>query len=373
MSHTFFTSYIQKRELLCKEGSEKEIFHIELERPPANWSFRVGDSLGICPQNDSVVIHEILKLLQLTGNEFIRDPKKGDDLSLFDFLQNRVNLTKVTPSFCKACLEKMYPKKKALLEKKEAEKFFLPTYLQDYEIYDFLLEHLESPPNIEEILPFFLKQLPRFYSIASCPDTHPERIDLIVRHLCYQKGTSLRQGVASHFLCKTAKIRETRFSVFVLSSKNFTLPSPSKDIIMIGPGTGIAPFRAFLQQRIFQKASGRNWLFFGEQKRAHHFYYETFFSECEKRQLLNLSTAFSRDQPEKFYVQHQLLKQEKELFSWIEKGAYFYVCGDAKKMAREVEKTLLQIFQRQTRTNEEQAKDYLRKLKEEKRYLLDVY
>ncbi len=371
MKSPFFTSYILKREVLSKKGSEKEVFHIELQRDKHSLPFQVGDSLGVYPQNDPLIVRKIVNLLDLTGNEFIQDPRKKDFLSLHSFLQERVNLTRVTPSFCAICTKGMKPEKKALLEGQQKD--FLIPYLEQYEVHDFLEEHMKEPPKIEALLPCFLKQLPRFYSIASCPDTHPKTIDLMIRHVSYPKGTLIRQGIASHFLCKTAEVQKTPLSIFILRSRHFSLPPAQKDIIMIGPGTGVAPFRAFLQQRIFQKASGKNWLFFGEQKKELHFYYQDFFSQCEKEKQLHLSTAFSRDQEEKFYVQHGLLQEEKTVFSWIENGAYIYICGDAKKMAKEVEKTLITILSKQKNIKEELAKEDLQKLKEEKRLLLDVY
>jgi sulfite reductase (NADPH) flavoprotein alpha-component len=180
--------------------------------------------------------------------------------------------------------------------------------------------------------------------------------------------------VGSHFLCHQAAIESTPIPIYVQPSNHFTLPEdPATPIIMIGPGTGIAPFRAFLQERIASQAPGLNWLFFGERNQATDFYYADFWLELEKQGRLRLDLAFSRDQKEKIYVQHKLLEQKKSIWNWIEKGAMLYVCGDAEEMAKDVEWALKEIVQEEGKMIEEDARKFLKTMRAEKRYLLDVY
>jgi sulfite reductase (NADPH) flavoprotein alpha-component len=216
--------------------------------------------------------------------------------------------------------------------------------------------------------------LPRFYSIASSQLLFPEEVHLTVASLSYHVRGIERFGVGSHFLCKRALLRETPIPFYVQTSHNFTLPEdPLASIILIGPGTGIAPFRAFLQERLAKQAKGKNWLFFGERNRATDFYYEDFWLSLEHQGRLRLDCAFSRDGSEKIYVQHKLWEQKKDLWCWIEEGAYLYICGNAEKMAKDVELTLQKIAISEGALTEELARAKIKTLKTEKRLLMDVY
>jgi len=368
-----FFSRIVERYPLTKKGSQKLTYHIELDVENQSLPYKVGDSIGIFPQNSHTLVIRILNRLELTGNEIIEDPRKKDPISSYEYFSSRVNLSRISASLCTFLLPFMEASKQSFLSTLLTDKSSLQAYLNSFELYDFFEKHVKKTPPLSELASYLAVQLPRFYSIASSQQSDPNRLHLTVRYLEYVKGEEKRVGVASHFLCTEAKIATTPIPLYLHPTQHFTLPDPSKDIIMIGPGTGVAPFRAFLQERLSNKAPGKNWLFFGERNRAHDFYYEDFFRLCEKKHGLKLSTAFSRDQVEKSYVQHKLWDAKAQVWQWLEKGAYFYVCGDAKKMAKDVEKTLLKIIEEEGSYSEEEAKKVLIQMRREKRYLLDVY
>ncbi len=198
---------------------------------------------------------------------------------------------------------------------------------------------------------------------------------MTIAHVSYlsSKG-KLRYGVGTHFLCDRAEIETTEVPLYLQPSHGFKLPSdPNASIILVGPGTGIAPYRAFLQERLYKKTQGRNWLFFGERHRKHDFYYADFWLSLEKQGRLRLDLAFSRDGARKIYVQHRMWENRKDLWEWIEEGAFFYVCGDAKEMAKDVEAMLQKIAADQGGLSEEDARRKIKELRAQKRYLADVY
>ena len=212
--------------------------------------------------------------------------------------------------------------------------------------------------------------MPRFYSVASSPKLFKHEIHLTVASLVYETAGGPRRGVGSHFLGHTAVPFETSIPIYVQPSNGFTLPAdPDASIIMIGPGTGIAPFRAFLQEREALGASGRNWLFFGERNRETDFYYEDYFRSLKN---LRLDLAFSRDSAEKVYVQHKLWENRADIWNWLQNGAYLFVCGDADKMAKDVDLTLLRIGQ-DAGLAEEDSREWLKALRKSRHYLQDVY
>jgi sulfite reductase (NADPH) flavoprotein alpha-component len=227
----------------------------------------------------------------------------------------------------------------------------------------------------------FLAQLspipPRLYSIASAPAAHPGEVHLCVAIVRYETHGRKKSGLATGFLADHAKLNERNIPVYVQESKSFRLPADgARDIIMVGPGTGIAPFRAFLEQRALDGATGRNWLFFGEQRRATDFLYGDEFLAWQKQsRLYRLDLAFSRDQPHKIYVQHRMKEQARELWAWLQGGAYFYVCGDAHRMAKDVHQALIDIAQEQGGLAAEAAAEYINGtlMRTERRYLRDVY
>lgn len=342
-----YLARIKERSLLTGPSSTKKTYHINLDISDAEIPFNVGDSIGVLPMNDPQIVDQILHRLKATGQEEIHDPRSNASFLFRDYLLHKANINKVF-------FHKLFP----------VEKTALP-------LIQWVQNHQPHPIELCQVL---LPLMPRFYSIASSPKMFPGEIHLTVAHVSYFLNGQLQFGVGSHFLCDRAQIESTPIPIYVQPSHHFTLPDdPNASIILIGPGTGIAPFRAFLQERLTMQASGRNWLFFGERNRATDFYYADFWLELEKQGRLRLDLAFSRDQSEKVYVQHKMLEQKKSLWNWIEQGSSIYVCGDAQEMAKDVEATLQRIFQEEGSMSEEEARKALKTLRAEKRYLLDVY
>ncbi|MDA7888879.1 sulfite reductase subunit alpha, partial [Akkermansiaceae bacterium] len=241
------------------------------------------------------------------------------------------------------------------------------------ELVDLIIDHPADFSDGEEFVGVLKKLQPRLYSIASSPNAHPGEVHLTVGIVRYNSHGRDRGGVCSTYL--SDRVGDTCSGVFVHSNKAFRLPEDlSQDIIMVGPGTGIAPFRAFLEERDVSKASGRNWLFFGNPHRDKDFIYEDeIMARKESGVLTRLDLAFSRDQAEKIYVQDLMLESGAELWSWLDGGGHFYVCGDASRMAKDVDKALHTIAQQHGGLSEEAAIDYFKELKKEKRYARDVY
>ena len=216
--------------------------------------------------------------------------------------------------------------------------------------------------------------LPRFYSIANSPLVFPNEIHLTLAYVHYTSNGQIRRGVGSSFLADLSTIEETPIPIYLQPSQHFRLPDdPATPIILVGPGTGIAPYRAFLQERIATQAPGKNWLFFGERNRASDFYYEPFWLELEKLGKIKLDLAFSRDGTQKVYVQHKMYERKKEIWDWLQTGAIFYVCGDASKMAKDVDAMLQTIIEEEGKLHVEDARLYIKKLRSDKKYLTDVY
>lgn len=324
-------------------SSTKETYHITLDLKGSHLDYKVGDCLGIFPKNGQKEVAAILDSLGATGQEAIFDPRKGDHLPLATYLIERANLTKVL--------------KKLLLHVKQEGKEF-PHIAA-------LLAMLPRGTLRPEDLPqFLLPLLPRFYSIASAQSEVGEEAHLTVAVT----------GLCSSFLCHELSLGEP-VAVYLQPTIHFTLTErmAQTPLIMIGPGTGIAPFRGFMQERMRKGHSMKNWLFFGERQRKCDFYYESFFTTLANQGCLKLETAFSRDQEEKVYVQHKMLEVSSTLYAWLQEGAYLFVCGDAEKMAKAVEKALISIFEKEKKCSFEEAKESIKNLKKELRYLQDVY
>ncbi|MBS0624786.1 MAG: sulfite reductase [Verrucomicrobia bacterium] len=363
-----FIARIKERYLLTGPASTKRTYHIVLDVSSGPLNFNVGDSIAVLPQNDPHIVKELLHRLNLTGDETIFDSRSSTESTLKQYLLEKANLAKTNSNFIK--LLQTYG---ASLENLLENKAELNLFLQSHSVLDILKRHFKIMLSAQELASHLMPLMPRFYSIASSPKIHPDEIHLTVAFLTYTLQGEKRHGVASHFLCDQAEIESTSIPIYVQPSNGFTLPHPDTSILLIGPGTGVAPFRAFLQERLAHNAKGRNWLFFGERHRNADFYYESFFKELEKQSLLRLDTAFSRDQAEKVYVQHKLLENAASVWDWIQTGAHLYVCGDAEKMAKDVDAALQQIVREQGGLSEEDSRLYLKRLRSEKRYLLDVY
>jgi sulfite reductase (NADPH) flavoprotein alpha-component len=357
-----FPAKIKERYLLNKAGSSKKTYHVTLDLSGSNIQYKAGDAVGIFPENHIDDINGILSALNLSGSEEVTDPRSSGIMTISHFLKTKANLTRITLPLLKLT------KNPALLgdENKEARADFIANHdlIELFEMY---------PPTIplQELTSYFSPMLPRFYSIASSPSVSPDSVDLLVATFSYKHGKKERQGIGSHFLCDLATMHQTSIYTYLHPTPHFTLPDdPNAPIIMIGPGTGVAPYRAFLQERHETNATGKNWLIFGERNRSTDYYYEAFFHSLEKKNFLKLDCAFSRDQKDKQYVQHLLLSQAEEVWSAIHEGAYLYICGDARHMAKDVTSALHSIVETHGKCD---PKAYIKNLRKEKRLLLDVY
>jgi len=353
--------------------SEKDTRHLELDLTGWGLSFEVGDSVGVYPTNDPNLVDEIIRALGATGDEQV--PRlKGEPTKLRDALFGDYSITQPTPKFLKAIAQRAdaAPNLRSLLAPDRKQD--LQTYVWGMEVIDFLIEHPSLRLTPQEFVGLLSKLQPRLYSVASSLKAFPDQVHLIVDVVRYESHGRVRQGVASSFLAQRAD--HVPVPVFVTAAKHFHLPeNPDTPIIMVGPGTGVAPFRAYLQEREVTGAKGKNWLFFGAQHVKCDFAYEEDFDAFMKKEVLTrLDCAWSRDQAHKIYVQHKLADNAAEIWKWIDaEGAQFFVCGDARRMAKDVDATLRQIVQEQGGKSVDQANEYVENLKREKRYKRDVY
>ncbi len=368
------TTYLKERYPLTKVGSTKETYHITLTSETLE--FKPGDSLGIYAQNDPGLVEHLIEALGATGEESITDTRSGQLFSLRAFLTHKANLSRLTSALLKLIYEcdldhQEKNRLSHLLDRENQGE--LKHYLDSHDPLDLFKEYRQARPPLQEICSKFGPLLPRFYSVASSLLVHPGKVDLTVALFTYTHSGERRYGVASHFLCHLAE-ESTPIPVYVQPAHRFALPTErDAPIVMIGPGTGIAPFRAFMQERVFHGSKGKNWLFFGERNQAYDYLYGEFWKELAEKNLLHLSLAFSRDQEHKIYVQDRMREAGADLWAWLQEGALFYICGDASHMARDVEHAMIEIFQVHGSMSEEEAKTLFKHLKKEGRYLTDVY
>lgn len=367
-----FPAKIKERFLLTKPGSSKTTFHVVLDLKDAHLSFKVGDALGIYPHNDPLLVQKMLQLLQEDPQTPVIHPRTQETLSLKVFLSEKVNLARLTSGFIKVMAQALPDNTK--LKELLADKTSLLEYCHSHDTLDLLTEFKAENLPLQEFCAQFSPLLPRFYSVASSPKYNPEEIHLTVALTSYEHRGVIRHGVASHFLCSLAQEQITPIPSYIQATPHFTLPEDQKaPIIMVGPGTGVAPFRGFLQERLALNSPGKNWLFFGERNRHSDFFYEDFWQSLVAQKKLRLDAVFSRDQEKKIYVQHKLLEEGQEIWQWLQEGAFFYICGDADPMAKDVEAALVTITERYGNLSEHEAREYLKNLRAEKRLLVDVY
>jgi sulfite reductase (NADPH) flavoprotein alpha-component len=356
---------------LNSPDSEKDTRHFEISLDGSGLTYEVGDSMAIYPTNDPALVDEVLEALGAKGDEEIAG-NRGVPTTLRDGLMRDFSITQVTPKFLKAIAERASaaPLLNELLEPERRHD--LETYLWGLEVIDFLVEHPSINFAPQEFVALLPKLQPRLYSIASSLKAYPSAVHFIVDIVKYRSHGRTRKGVCSTFLADRCSVSPA--PMFPTASK-FRLPEDGDaPIIMVGPGTGVAPFRAFLQERQAIGARGKTWLFFGSQREKSDFFYKVDFEKFMAEGILTrLDTAFSRDQAHKIYVQDRMMGASGELWKWLEEGAHFYVCGDARRMAKDVDAALHQIVQQQSGKNAEEANEYVEKLKSEKRYKRDVY
>lgn len=372
-----FCASIVERYNLCSKDADKSTWHVVLDIKGSGMTYNVGDSIAVFSINDKIVVEKTLKALRASGEEKIVDRHTQQEWILNDFFVKKANLAEVSRKLIQElCHRQTDPKKKERLTFlfSEGQKDALKEYQGSHEVWDALEENREVIFTPQELCNLLMPLLPRFYSIASSMMAVGEQVHLTVSELKYETNGFQRHGVCTHYLCKLAPLDEKVVPIYLQPSHGFTLPADlSTPIIMVGPGTGVAPFRAFLQERLAQGATGLNWLIFGERYRECNFYYEEYWQELVSAGKLRLDTAFSRDQEHKIYVQHRLMEHSAEVYALLQKGAIFYVCGDAHRMAKDVDAALHHIVKKHGGFDDVAAKDYIKLLKSEKRYLRDVY
>lgn len=353
--------------------SEKDTRHFELDLTGWGLSFEVGDSVAVCATNDPELVNEVIHTLGATGDEQVPRPK-GAPTTFREALLRDYSITQPTSKFLKAIAHRASaaPTLHSLLAPDRRQD--LQTYLWGMEVIDFLIDHPSARFTPEEFVGLLTKLQPRLYSVASSLKAYPDQVHFIVDVVRYESHGRLRKGVCSSFLAERAD--HVAVPVYPCVAKHFHLPeSPDIPLIMVGPGTGVAPFRAYLQERKVTGANGKNWLFFGSQHQRCDYAYGEEFEEFKKDGLLTrLDCAWSRDQADKIYVQHKMNENAAEIWKWLDaEGAHFFVCGDAKRMAKDVDAMLRKIVQEQGGKTVDQANEYVEKLKSEKRYKRDVY
>jgi len=367
-----FFSNVSVNRLLTAEGSEKETRHVELKLEEG-MTYTPGDAVGIIPENRPEAVADALTALGLKGDERVLDHYKVE-ISLEEALRTRLGIGKLARGSV-GQYAKLAPTIEGLKVLTGPEnKARAEEYCWGREFVDLATDFPGVVTDPQQLFNVLQRLTPRMYSISSSQAMHKDSVHTTVRVIRYESHGRDRQGVASGHLGDRAG-EGTTMPIFLHSNANFRLPEDtSAPVIMIGPGTGIAPFRAFLEERQATGQPGDNWLFFGEQREKMDFLYREQLLGMHKDGLLTrLDTAFSRDQHNKVYVQDKMQEQSAELFRWLERGAYFYVCGDATRMAKDVETALLDVIAKGSNGTLEHAAEYLAAMKKQKRYQRDVY
>lgn len=338
---------------LNDRGSNKETYHIEIEA--GDVVYQPGDSIGIVPENNKAIVEEIISITETDTTTNI--DYKDELFSVFNLLHKKLNITYLP--------ERVVKQYAAIVEQ--------DVIIQRTDLLDLLkIYPVKNADQFTQIVKILEPTAPRLYSIASSPEAHSGEIHITVAKNSFKVNDEIEYGLASEFLSHFNTDDELQF--YVSPNNRFRLPEEDKNIIMIGPGTGIAPFRSFIAERDATGASGKNWLFFGEQHFISDFLYQSEIQNWfDTGVLTKVCTAFSRDQKEKIYVQHKMMQHGNEFFEWVHTGGYMYVCGTKDPMSVDVEQTLLQIIEQFGERSKVDAEKYLDNLKEEGRYITDVY
>jgi sulfite reductase (NADPH) flavoprotein alpha-component len=370
-----FPAPLLTRRNLAGPASEKETFHYEFSLEQSGLIYEPGDSLGVFPTNAAERVDEIINLLGFSAEDEVTGAS-GASIALRTALLRERTITTPSRQLVQLVAERV-PAARFLLEYCDpAQRAKLETYLWGRHVVDFVVEYpeLRSKLSASELVSTLSKLQPRLYSIASSLKACPEQAHLLVTNVGFVSYGRARKGVCTSFLSERLE-EGAQVPVFIHSAKHFRLPEdPAASIIMIGVGTGLAPYRGYLQERAATGATGRNWLFFGEQRRAANFYHEKEWDAYLSSGLLTrLDTAFSRDQSQKIYVQHRLREAGREIWDWLSDGAYLYLCGDAERMAPDVDAALKAIAEEHGGLSHEAAAEYMGDLRSQKRYRRDVY
>ena len=364
-----YEAIISYNTLLSGPNSNKEIIHYEIDLGDSGLKYEVGDSLSIIPRNKQLLVDQIIERLH-TSKDFIPSGHEIDIENLLKFKFEILTPTKRLIEYIEKVAEDS--ELSLILEKKDSKA--LDDFKWGMDVLDFMNLNSKVDFIVEKFLDLLKPLQHRTYSISSSINKYDNKVHLTISSVRWKNKKRDYNGVCSTYLADDCNEKE-KIKIFFTPNKSFRLPEDKdKDIIMIGPGTGIAPFRAFLQEREVTNSSGKNWLFFGDQTRENDFIYENELKDMLNKNILTkLDLAFSRDQKEKLYVQHKIYENKKEFFSWIENGSIIYICGDATKMAKDVEDIILKIISEENNCSLNDSIEYLNKLKKEKRYLRDVY
>ncbi len=361
-----FTAEVLQLENLNAEESARSTTHVEISLKDSGLTYEAGDALGVYPINDSQLVDDLIDALGFDASEEI------DGKPLSQLLSEDYEIRNITLPLAKAWAEASASESLSTLTTAN-DRAALSDYLWGREIIDLVKEHPISFASPADFLAMLKPLAARLYSIASSPKAHEDEVHLTVGVVKYDSLGRERKGVCSTYFSERTDKAQPR--VFVHSNKAFRPPAdPTVPMIMVGPGTGIAPFRAFLEEREATQATGKNWLFFGNPHVAQDFLYQDQLQQLQKDGYLHqLSTAFSRDQEEKIYVQDKMIEHGADLYQWLSEGGHFYVCGDASRMAKDVDKALHQVIETHGKMSAEEAAEYVNMLKADKRYGRDVY
>ena len=363
-----FIATVNVNQKITSRDSDRDIRHIELDLSDSDLHYQPGDAVGVWYQNSNELVEEILSITQLAGETPVEH--HGQQIALKTVLTEYVELTQNTPIIIEKYAQAVqHPELLTLIGDREA----LLEMSQTLPLVD-MLNRYRGKITAQTFVELLRPLTPRFYSIASAQDEVGSEVHLTVNVVRYQVDDKIRMGGASGFLANQIADQD-QVKIFIEHNDNFRLPDDTHaPIIMIAAGTGIAPFRAFLQQRASQGATGKNWLFFGNPHFISDFLYQVEWQSYVKEGLLTrIDLAWSRDQAEKIYVQDKLIAQASDIWQWLQEGAFIYVCGDAKRMAKAVDLALQQILMTQAQYSQEQAISYLDELRSQKRYQRDVY
>ncbi len=364
-----FPGKVLKNANLNGQGSAKETRHIEVSLDGSGLNYEPGDALAVLPRNDEAAVAELVELLGFDPASEI-ELADGKRASLQEALRSQYDISKLSLKVAKGMYERCGDERLGTLV---ADRNRFVEYSEGRQILDLLRDYTIGFSSPGEFVSTLSKLAPRLYSISSSPSAHPNEVHITVGVVRYETFGVARKGVCSNYLACLPV--EGQVDLFFHHTKTFKLPQNGEEsIIMVGPGTGIAPFRAFIEERKATGAKGENWLIFGDQKAESDFLYQDELEDYFRQGLLHrLDTAFSRDQAEKVYVQNRMLENGAELFDWLERGAYFYVCGDASRMAKDVDRALHSIVETHGGMGSPEAASYVKELKANKRYLRDVY
>ena len=364
-----YLAEITHSKLLSGKHSNKEIMHYEISLGDSGIYYEPGDSLAVVPTNDHKLILAIIDRLEINSSTI----PDGKDCSIFKLLELHYEILTPTNRLINFINENIEHDDLHKIVKSN-NKNLLNEFKYGRDVLDFLNLDKNLKVDLDKFLTLLKPLQHRAYSITSSYNVYPKEVHLTISTQRWKNNLRNYNGVCSTFLADKCP-KGSIIKIFLIPNRVFKLPkNREKASIMIGPGTGIAPFISFLQERQFFGSSGKNWLFFGAQTRINDFIYENEILNFKKNNILQkLHLAFSRDQPKKIYVQDRMYESRIELFQWLEEGAVLYVCGDALKMAKDVDKMLRKIIEEQLNCDQHKSMEYIKNLKKEKRYLLDVY